>query len=149
MLIIVLVVILLCAVIVSAVAPKAEYQAVRIETDAAERVIEADAEVSQLQVVKSVAGTCIARVPGHSLVSISVGDRIGRTHALVKEIVRGRVVLEETFIDGNGSPNFAEIIIRDGETGGTRYMRHPEEKRPIGVRPVAVDRPPAAEPQAK
>ena len=141
MLIIVLVVLLPCAVIVSAAVPKVEYQRVRVETDAAERVIEADAEVSQLQLVKSVAGTCIARVPGHSLVSISVGDRIGRTRAVVKEIVRGRVVLEETFIDANGSPNLAVIIIKDGEKGGTRYLRRAEEKRPIATHPGSMPEP--------
>ena len=69
---------------------------------------------------------------------IQVGDRIGRTRALVTEITRGRVVLEERFMDANGMPNVAEIIIKDGEKGGTRYLRHPEEKRPIAVQPGTI-----------
>ena len=93
-----------------------------------------------LLVVKTTSDAAVVRV-GTTLETIRVGDRIGRTHALVKEIVRGRVVLEETFIGADGSPNLAVIVIKDGEKGGTRYLRRAEEKRPIVTQPGRMPEP--------
>jgi hypothetical protein len=102
-------------------------------------VIAPDIDVSAVRLIKAGPGAAVVRADLGPLGTIQVGDRIGRTRALVKEITKGRVVLEEQFVDANGAPNVAQIIIKDGEKGGTRYVRRSEEKRPTVVRPTAVD----------
>jgi hypothetical protein len=98
-------------------------------------------DVRALTLVRSAAQAAAIRFGSGSIETIAVGDRIGRNKAVVKEIVRGRIVLEETFVDANGSPNSVQIIIKDGQTGGTRYLRHPEDKRPVVTQPGGAAEP--------
>jgi hypothetical protein len=77
---------------------------------------------------------------------ISVGDRLGKNKATVREIAGGRLVLEETFAGSDGLPNRAEIILKKGETGGTRYLLRPEDPPPAR-RPLVVQPPSNPNPQ--
>ena len=99
------------------------------------------AQIPDITLVRSTSDGAVIRVATGSLQTVHVGDRVGRTAAVVKQITRGRMILEETFTGVDGKPNVAEIIFKDGEKGGTRYLRRPDEKRPLAVRPVIVDPP--------
>lgn len=100
-----------------------------------------DREIADVRLVRATVDLAVVRVGDEPLQTIHVGDRLGRTRAEVKEITRGRMVLEETFTGADGGPNTAEIIFKDGQKGGTRYLRRPDEKRPLTVRPVVIDPP--------
>jgi hypothetical protein len=62
---------------------------------------------------------------------VSIGDLVGANRAVVTEIGGGRLVLDERFVDTDGQPNRARVVVKAGETGGTRYaLRTPV--RPAG-----------------
>jgi hypothetical protein len=103
------------------------------------RAIAADQEISVMTLVKSSLNQAVVRFGSEPLEKVSVGDRLGKTRAEVKEIVAGRLVLEETFTGKDGQPNRAQIVLKDGETGGTRYLRRLDEPPLVGVKPIVVD----------
>jgi len=93
---------------------------------------------TEITLVRSADGVAVLRTATGPLTTVHVRDRVGRTHAVVREITRGRMVLDETFTGADGLPNSAQIIFKDGEKGGTRYLRRPDEKRPPPTRQVTV-----------
>jgi hypothetical protein len=101
------------------------------------------AEIATLTLVRTVHAAAVVRFGSGPLEKISIGDRLGTTRAEVKEIVAGRLVLEETFTGKDGRPNRARIVLKDGETGGTRYLRRLDEPPLVGVKPIVVDPKPA------
>lgn len=101
--------------------------------------IGADLELSELTLVKSSAGKAVVRFGAGPLEVVSVGDKVGRHQAEVKEIASGRVILDEVFTGKDGRPNRAEVILKDGETGGTRYLARPEEEPLPATRPLMID----------
>lgn len=101
------------------------------------RDIGPDQELSDLSLVRSSEGRAVVRFSAGPLEKVTVGDRLGKNHAVVKEITPGRVMIEESFTGKNG-PNRAEIIIRDGEKGGTRLFQHSEEEAPVLMRPMVI-----------
>lgn len=97
-----------------------------------------ESDLSELTLVRSGGDKAVVKFGAGPLIMISVGDRIGRNGAEVKEIAAGRVVLEEVFTGKDGRPNRAQIILKEGERGGTRYLLRPDETPPPGTRPVII-----------
>ena len=104
-----------------------------------QREVGANAEIATLTLVKSSVEAAVVRFGSGPLEKVSAGDRLGKTRAEVKEIVTGRMVLEETFTGKDGQPNRAQIVLKDGETGGTRYLRRLDEPPLVGVKPIVVE----------
>jgi hypothetical protein len=104
------------------------------------RHIGAHRGIGDLLLVRSIDAKAVVRFGTGPLEIISVGDRLGRNEAEVREIAPGRVVLEETFTGQDGRPNRALIVLQDGEKAGKRYVRRREETRPLAVRPGMVER---------
>jgi hypothetical protein len=102
------------------------------------RVVATGAAVSALVLVKASDGAAIIRTAGTQVEKITVGDLIGMTRAVVKEITPRRLVLEETFTGKDGKPNRALIIMAEGKSGGTRYLQRADEAPAIDVKPVPV-----------
>jgi hypothetical protein len=98
------------------------------------------ARADAITLVKATDGTAIVRING-ALTKVRAGDRLEAPKALVREVTRGRLVLEETFTGTDGKPNRALIVIREGETGGTRYLQRPEKPKPSATK-VTPARPP-------
>ena len=88
------------------------------------------AQTGAIALVKAGTGVAVIRAGTGPLQMVRVGDRIGSTKALVTHVGAGRIVLEEMFTDADGKPNRALIVIREGETGGTRYLRRPGTPKP-------------------
>src|SRR3989304_2496908 len=63
-----------------------------------------DQDLSDMSLVKSSEGKAVVRFGSGPLEVTAVGDRLGRNKAEVKEIIPGRVVIEEFFTGKNG-PN--------------------------------------------
>ena len=95
-------------------------------------------DLKTLTLVKTGDGKAVVRFGKSPLRLISAGDRLGLHRAEVLEIAAGRVVLEESFTGADGQPNRAQIIVKDGETGGKRFLMRPEEPRPAAIRPETV-----------
>jgi hypothetical protein len=96
-------------------------------------------ELKNLTLVKSDAGKAVVRFGTGALQLLSVGDRVGRTAAVVRSVEPGRLVLDEIATGADGRPQASQIVWRDGETGGTRFRRQSDQRAPAGVRPRAVD----------
>jgi hypothetical protein len=95
-------------------------------------------DLVDLMLVKAAGGKGVVRFGTKPLQVVSVGDRLGRTRAEVKEIANDRLVLEEIFRDANGEANRAVIVLKDGERGGKRYVARSTERAPDAVRPNVV-----------
>jgi hypothetical protein len=108
-------------------------------------------DLKNLTLVKSDDAKAVVRFGTAALQLLSIGDRVGRTAAVVRSIEAGRLVLDEVAPGADGTPQQTQIILRDGETGGTRLRRRPDQPAPVGVRPKVVEpnRPPAPDPPAK
>ena len=94
--------------------------------------------MSATMLVKASDGIAVIRVTKGPMERVRVGDLIGLSRAVVREIAPGRLVLEETFTAKDGGPNLALIVIKEGERGGTRYLQRADEPRFTGTRPVQV-----------
>jgi len=105
-------------------------------------VISPTDDLDTLTLVMSSADRAVVRFGpssgGSGLIVLQPGDRIGRTAATVREVTPGRLVLDEMTRDKNGRPHRAQIVLRDGHTGGQRYMRDPGSDAPIAVRPEVL-----------
>ena len=107
-------------------------------------------DLKQLALVKAGASKAVVRFGAGALEIISVGDRLGRGKAEVKEISAGRLVVEETFTGRDGGTNTAQIILNDGETGGKRYLRRLDEPPPPpATRPLIVPEPKLPNPEGR
>lgn len=80
--------------------------------------------------VRSNEGKAVVRFGEGPLEMITVGDRLGHNRAEVKEIIPGRMILDEIFTGKDGNPNRAEIILKDGERGGTRILLRSDDVLP-------------------
>jgi hypothetical protein len=98
------------------------------------RHVASTADVQNLTVLRSASGRAVVRFGAGALETVVVGDRVGRTQAIVKRIAAGRMVLEEPFTGQDGRPNHALIVIADGQTGGTRYLSRSDQPTPPAVR---------------
>ncbi|HET6370570.1 MAG TPA: hypothetical protein VFG95_05195 [Nitrospiria bacterium] len=98
----------------------------------------ADRELSELVLVKSIDGKAVVRFGAGPMEVVSVGDRLGTNKAEVKEIGAGRLVLEEVFTGKDGRPNRAEVILKDGEKGGERFLARPEEEPMPSTRSLMI-----------
>jgi hypothetical protein len=100
------------------------------------------ADIGALTLVRTTEGKAVVRTGGtpSELLVLEVGSRIGRTAARVRDVTAGRLVLDELTHDNDGRPHRSELVFRDGETGGTRYMRDPGADAPRAVRPDARGR---------
>jgi len=96
-------------------------------------------DLKNLTLVKSDTGSAIVRFGTGGLQVLVVGDRVGRTAAVVKSIEPGRLVIDETAPGADGTPQQTQIVLRDGETGGARYSRRPDQPAPAGLRPQIVE----------
>lgn len=88
--------------------------------------------------MKSGEGKAVVRFGAGPMEVVSVGDKVGRHQAEIKEIAAGRVILDEVFTGKDGRPNRAEVILKDGETGGTRFLARPEEEPAPATRPLMI-----------
>ena len=102
------------------------------------RQVAADGAISETMLVKASDGVAVIRIRAGALEKVKVGDLVGTTKAVIKEISTGRIVLEETFTAKDGGPNLALIVIKEGERGGTRYLQRADEPHFTGTRPVQV-----------
>lgn len=102
-------------------------------------VIAADADVKLLTLVRSSEGKAVVRFGTGNLHLLAAGDRVGRTKATVTGITPGRLILDEVTEGADGKPLRTQIVVRDGETGGKRYLGHPDIDAPMGTRPQIVD----------
>jgi hypothetical protein len=102
-------------------------------------VIAPDEDVKLLTLVRSSDAKAVVRFGDGILHLLALGDRIGRTKATVTGITPGRLVLDEVTEGADGKPLRAQIVVRDGETGGKRYLGHPDIDAPLGTRPQIVD----------
>jgi hypothetical protein len=101
-----------------------------------------DEDLLHLILIRSAGDQAVVRFGTKPPQVISVGDRLGRARAEVKEIGAHRLVLEEIFRAPDGQANRAVIILKDGERGGKRYVARSTEQAPPAVRPtVAVPAP--------
>jgi hypothetical protein len=106
------------------------------------RHVGAREDLKQLTLVKAGESHAVIRFGKSVLEMIALRDRLGSSKAVVKEIAAGRLVLEETFRGSDGLTNHAQIILKDGETGGTRYLRRSGEPQPApATRPLITQRP--------
>ena len=99
------------------------------KTDAAKaeaRRVGENEELATLTLVRSSRGLAVIRFESGPQQTVSPGDLLGRTAAVVKEITQGRMVLEEYFVGRDDRPNKARVVITDGQTGGTRYLARPD-----------------------
>ena len=104
------------------------------------QTVDPEGGLSQLTVLNIAGEKAVVRFgPKGKLEVIAVGDRLGKNKAEVKEIAADHLVLEETFVGQNGRPNQARVVVKKGETGGTRYLLRPEDpppaRRPLVVQP--------------
>ena len=104
-----------------------------------------DGDLAQMTLMNASEKQAVVRFNGRGpLYVIAVGDRIGRSKATVKEVALNRVVLDEAFTGADGRPNRASIVLKKGETGGTRLLQRLDTGAPAGRRPLIVD--PAKDP---
>src|SRR5262245_51614968 len=89
-----------------------------------------DEDLAELTVVRLAFAQAVVRFDNKELLIVRVGDRLGRNHAEIVEIAAGRLVLDETFVGGDGKPNRARITVKEGEKGGTRVLVRLEEQAP-------------------
>lgn len=99
----------------------------RPKPPAARRELALEEDLASLTLLNLAGKTAVIRFGKKPFQLMSIGDRVGRNKAEVKAIEAGRIVLEETFIGADGKPNRAEIVIKKGETGGTRVLLQPEK----------------------
>jgi hypothetical protein len=104
----------------------------------APRHVATDAAVSSIVLVKASDAVAVVRVGAGALEKLRAGDLVAKTKAVVKEISSQRLVLEETFVEKNGKPNRALIVIKEGERGGTRYLQRADEPPLTGTKPLIV-----------
>jgi hypothetical protein len=83
-------------------------------------VIDSDQNLSDLTLVNSGGDKAAVRFGRRPLRVVGVGDRLGRTSAEVKAVAADRLVIEETVVAPDGTTTRFEIVLRKGETGGTR-----------------------------
>jgi len=104
-------------------------------------VIAGTENLSGLTLVKSTDDQAVVRFGQSALQVLAVGDRVGKTQATVTAIAPGRLVLEEVTTGADGKPLRAQIVVRDGQTGGKRFLRHPDLNAPLAQRPEVMDSP--------
>lgn len=85
-----------------------------------------DQDIATLTFFNSSGERAVVRFGKKEMLLISVGDRLGKNKAAVKSITPERLELEESFTASDGKPNRAQIVLKKGETGGTRYLLRPE-----------------------
>ena len=102
--------------------------------------IAAKESLSAMTLVRSSDGKAVVRFGATApLEMLAAGDRVGRTAARVVSIAPGRLVLEEVTTGADGKPLRSEIVLRDGQTGGKRFLNHPDLNAPVGLRPEVVE----------
>jgi len=100
--------------------------------------IEPTGDLKSLTLVRSGDGKAVIRFGKGPLRLITVGDRLGQHQAHVLEIAAGRLVVDDTFVGADGRPNRAQIILKDGDVGGKRFLARLEEPTPTGLQPRIV-----------
>jgi hypothetical protein len=100
------------------------------------REVGRDQELRDLLLVRTTSRRAVVRFGDGALEVVSVGDRLGRNRAEVVEIETKRLVLDERFTGRDGAPNRAQIVLSDGERGGTRYLEHSDDPPATSRRPV-------------
>ena len=90
---------------------------------ASRREVGSTEPLRSLVLMKATDGAAVIRFANGPLEKVKVGDLVGSTKAVVKQIDAGRIVLDETFTGSDGKPNRASIIIKEGERSGTRYLQ--------------------------
>lgn len=102
------------------------------------RTIGANDPLATLTLVRSAGDRAVVRFGTGRLEIVSRGDRLGATGAAVVDVATGRLVLEEEPRAVGARSGSTLIVLKDGETGGTRYLARPDEPEPANVRPVIV-----------
>lgn len=102
------------------------------------RTIGANDPLATLTLVRSAGDRAVVRFGTGRLEIVSRGDRLGATGAAVVGVATGRLVLEEEQRAVGARSGSTLIVLKDGETGGTRYLARPDEPEPANVRPVIV-----------
>jgi hypothetical protein len=95
-------------------------------------------DLKTLALVKAVDGRAVVRFGPGTLEVVRVGDRLGRNRAEIVLVGAGVLVLDERSTDARGRVDRAEVVIRDGETGGQRYTRRAGDP-PVLRKPVVID----------
>jgi len=105
-------------------------------TDAATyHVIAPDDDLATLTLVRATGGRAVARFGRGSLIVLTIGDRLGKQRAEVTAIDAGRLVLTERPSGSRPETAPARIVIKVGETGGTRFESHALDGAPLLVKP--------------
>jgi hypothetical protein len=108
-------------------------------TEKVPRRVGPDENIRRVTLVKSATGRAVVRFGKGPLLVIVPGDALGSAQAVVREIVTGQVVLDEPTTGPDGRRGLAFVVIRDGETGGTRYTTRSGTPPPRLVRPKVPD----------
>lgn len=85
-----------------------------------------DQDIATLTFFNSSGDRAVVRFGKKEMLLVAVGDRLGKNKAVVKAITPERLELEESFTASDGKPNRAQIVLKKGETGGTRYLLRPD-----------------------
>ncbi len=85
-----------------------------------------DQDIATLTFYNSSGDRAVVRFGKKDMLLVAVGDRLGKNKAVVKAVTAERLELEETFTGPDGKPNRAQIVLKKGETGGTRYLLRPD-----------------------
>ncbi len=94
--------------------------------------------LNDLTVIKTIKGKAVIRFSTGKMQTVSVGDMLGETRAKVTEIFQGGMVLMEYAQDKKKLAPVARIMIKDGETGGSRHVLGPLPAPPVSSKPVVV-----------
>jgi hypothetical protein len=113
------------------------------------RAVASTVALGDILVIKADDDVAVVRAASAPLDKVRVGDRLGNSGAVVKEISAGRVVLDESFTGKDGKPNRALIVIKEGERGGTRYLQRADEPGVVGTKPLILPAAPVAMPAPK
>jgi hypothetical protein len=86
-----------------------------------------DQELANLMLLNSNGSVAVIRFEGQPLAVVQLGDKLGRTGAVLMEVRAGAIVLEETVRKGSGSER-VRILLQRGEKGGKRIELSPAEE---------------------
>jgi hypothetical protein len=131
-----------------ALAPTAQPLVAQASAPAA-RHAAATVSLDEVTLVKASDTTAVIRSRAGALETVKVADVIGTTRAVVIEISAGQLVLDEIFTGKDGKTNRAQIVIKEGERGGTRYVQRDDDTRVSGTKPLVVVPAPGAKPAPK
>ena len=84
-----------------------------------------DEDLANLILLKVSGATAIVRFGSKQFVMVKARDFLGRNKAEIIEIAPGRIVLDETVVNADGTSERFSVTLKEGEKGGTRVPVRP------------------------